>query len=97
MISSTRALLRLAVQRFTSSSIFVLTDNFLNYDVSRNSVGRYKFGEDAKIIINELAGLGVLKTELRGRHVHRSSNNSVRGYAFWSDKIRMPEDMPLAA
>lgn len=39
MMSSTNALLRLAVQRLMSSSIFMLIVNFLDYDVSRFSLG----------------------------------------------------------
>ncbi|OCZ68836.1 hypothetical protein A9G00_37680 [Achromobacter xylosoxidans] len=41
MMSSTSALLRLAVQRLMSSSIFMLIVNSLDYDVSRFSLGHY--------------------------------------------------------
>ena len=47
MMSSTSALLRLAVQRLMSSSIFVLIVNSVNYDVSRFSLGQYRTGYSA--------------------------------------------------
>ncbi|WP_217483976.1 hypothetical protein, partial [Achromobacter pulmonis] len=44
------ALLRLAVQRLMSSSIFMLIVNSLDYDVSRFSLGHYNqfIGDDGK-------------------------------------------------
>ncbi len=43
MMSSTSALLRFAAQRLMSSSIFVFIVNFLDYDVSRFSLGQDNF------------------------------------------------------
>ena len=46
-----------------------------------------EFDDDAQHVLNELAGLGALKTEQRGRHVHRFCSNRFRGYAIRAKKI----------
>jgi hypothetical protein len=46
-----------------------------------------EFGDDATRVLDELAGLSVLKPEQPGRHVHRFCNNRFRGYAFFTDRI----------
>lgn len=57
-----------------------------------------EFGNDgdAKRILDELAGLGALKTEQPGRRVHRFCNNSVRGYAIFNNRIWPELEWPAA-
>jgi hypothetical protein len=51
-----------------------------------------EFGEDARRMLDELKGLGILKHQQDGRHMHRFCNGRFYGYAFLSNRIWTDED-----
>lgn len=80
-----RPVLNCEAVAFVDNDITVIPLDVLNREL----------GDDAKRILDELAGLGALKTEQPGRRVHRFCNNRFRGYAIVTKRI-WPDGVPIA-
>lgn len=67
-----------------SEAVAFVNDDFT---VFRTDVFNRKFGEDARRMLDELKGLGILKTKEEGRHMRPFCNGRFYGYALVSKRV----------